>query len=366
MDSSPPPKKRIVFIDALRGYAILMMLQGHTVGIVLDDALRTDAYPAYRIWHYMTGLTAPTFFFAAGLIFTFLLLRQDDPFDRLRKGWRRGLWLILLGFLLQVNLLDIGRALMGQEPGYNYFNFLGRSHVLQAIGWALILIVGIFHLSRLSRVPFLIWTLILANAAFIFCPFTKTLSGGEGLLAIPELFLSRAKSGFPILPWVGFSLFGCCAGIATVRWRWHEDPRALIGLFLGGALLSHVLSYPMLYSCYRPFTEDPSPWLKLSIGTYYRLGEVLMLTSIMAALCHWARVPRFLLVAGSETLSIYFIHVILLYGGLVGFGLKTWISHEVGGWTAAAIAFGVVFGFVLLALRLERLRTKVPVLRLLR
>ena len=31
---------------------------------------------------------------------------------------------------------------------------------------------------------------------------------------------------------------------------------------------------------------------------------------------------------GQNTLSIYIIHVIILYGGLIGFGLKDWFSER--------------------------------------
>ena len=314
----------------------------------------------------MTGLTAPTFFFAAGLIFTYLLLKQSNPSERLGKGWRRGLWLMLLGFVLQLNLSRLVQSVAGRLEDGVWLKFLTHSHVLQAIGLSLIALVGLYYLSQWTKIPLLVSTLILANVSFVFCPFTKVYDSGEGVGFLLELFFSRERSAFPLFPWLGFALFGCVAGIATVRWRWFENVRVLIVLFLTGILLSHALAYPMLYLCYLPFCDDPSTWIQSSIGTYYRLGEVLMLTALMAALCKWVRMPRFLLASGSETLTVYFLHVILLYGGLFGYGLKSLVSHELGGWQTAAVALSVVGSFAILALNLPKLRDRWPWLGLLR
>ncbi|MGB5369306.1 MAG: heparan-alpha-glucosaminide N-acetyltransferase domain-containing protein, partial [Flavobacteriaceae bacterium] len=55
-------KARLYFIDAMRAWAILMMLQGHFIDGLLDNAFRDDQNMAFSIWKYFRGITAPVFF----------------------------------------------------------------------------------------------------------------------------------------------------------------------------------------------------------------------------------------------------------------------------------------------------------------
>ena len=85
--------KRLYFIDAMRAWAILMMLQGHFVDGLLDPVFKDATNTAYTTWRYFRGITAPVFFTVSGFIFTYLLLRaprqgSDNP--RIRKGLKRG------------------------------------------------------------------------------------------------------------------------------------------------------------------------------------------------------------------------------------------------------------------------------------
>ena len=87
---------RIQFIDVLRAFAILMMLQGHFVDTTLDPYYRQDDSWVYNLWHFMRGLTAPVFFTTTGLVFVYLLMRDGRVFwhnYRVKKGIRRGFFL---------------------------------------------------------------------------------------------------------------------------------------------------------------------------------------------------------------------------------------------------------------------------------
>ncbi|MEM6543164.1 MAG: acyltransferase family protein, partial [Bacteroidota bacterium] len=70
--------KRLFFIDAMRAWAILMMLQGHFIDGLLDPIFRDPEHLAYSIWLYFRGITAPVFFTVSGFIFTYLLLRSPQ------------------------------------------------------------------------------------------------------------------------------------------------------------------------------------------------------------------------------------------------------------------------------------------------
>ena len=73
---------RIVFLDVVRAFAILMMLQGHFVDTMLDPAYRDNSNWIYYSWSFMRGITAPVFFSVPVWVFTYLLTRKA-------KAWRR-------------------------------------------------------------------------------------------------------------------------------------------------------------------------------------------------------------------------------------------------------------------------------------
>ena len=95
--------KRLFFIDAIRAWAILMMLQGHFIDGLLDTVFRNPEGTFYSIWLYFRGITAPVFFTVSGFIFTYLLIKSQDSGwqnSRVKKGLKRGLQLLLIGLSL--------------------------------------------------------------------------------------------------------------------------------------------------------------------------------------------------------------------------------------------------------------------------
>ena len=96
--------KRLYFIDAIRAFAILMMLQGHFIDTLLAVEYRDANNLAFNTWKYFRGITAPVFFTISGLIFTYLLIKAKEKGTlnrRMRKGVIRGLMLIGIGYALQ-------------------------------------------------------------------------------------------------------------------------------------------------------------------------------------------------------------------------------------------------------------------------
>src|SRR5690606_13392943 len=98
---------RLFFLDAMRTCAILLMLLVHFIDELLDPVFRDSGIPVFRIWQYFRGITALVFFTVSGFIFTYLLIRVpqrgwDNP--RVAKGIKRGLQLVLIGYLLRLNL----------------------------------------------------------------------------------------------------------------------------------------------------------------------------------------------------------------------------------------------------------------------
>lgn len=373
-------KKRIDFIDALRGYVILMMLQGHTITLTLADDVKEAGGWLYNSWHYLTGMTAPAFFFTSGMIFSYLLVRDDDEEKvnlRLKKGLKRGGFLLVIGFVLQMNLRAIVE-LVCTGKDYNLWLFLSRTTVLHTIGLSLIILVGLFVLCRRLRWRFEWVAGGLGVLAFVIGPATYLLPAGEGLHKFWTVFVVKKQSYFPIFLWVGFPLFGAVFGVMARRFAWYKSGRFLLGLAVGGLLLSHVGNgfANLLAAEIAPlFGYEVDQWWSVNAGMFYRLGEVLTLVALMAWLVEMAGGegwrPQWLLNCGRETLTIFVFHIVLLYGGVIGFGfgrppLRTHLSHVLPAGFAVLLAIVVVVTFALMAQVLPKWRKKCRWLALLK
>ena len=131
------------------------MLQGHFIDTLLNPVWRDDSYLAYNIWSYFRGVTAPTFFTISGLVVLYLLFKAKDKGNdkkRIKKGLTRGIMLIGIGYLLRVSF---GSWLTGYFDTY----FLVID-VLQCIGLSLIILIGLYLLTRKN-------SLVLAIVLFI-------------------------------------------------------------------------------------------------------------------------------------------------------------------------------------------------------
>lgn len=334
---------RLYFIDAVRAFAILMMLQGHFIDTLLGELYRDSNNTAYIIWDYFRGITAPTFFTISGLIFSYLLIRakyNSNVKQRMRKGLLRGLMLIGIGYLLRIPIFE---WLIGK---FSYYFLI--IDVLQCIGLSLILIVIIYRLTLKNTLVFSITMLVLGLVIFTCEPLYRYLE----LPKVPQLFsnyVSKANASvFTIIPWFGYVAFG--AFISTLFYRYVERPKfkmaIVTGFFVVGIALIFKSSWLFMKLYY---------WIDIHLFkdvAYYnylfsRLGNVLILFSIFYLAEKYIKQPLILKI-GQKTLSIYVIHFIIIYGSFTGFGLHQLIGRTLEPWQAiiGAIVFLSVVCFI--------------------
>ncbi len=311
---------RIVTIDALRSFAILSMVFGHTTNIVLADQFRTNSFLLYGFHYHLSGLIAPVFFFTSGMIFTYLLFKTSESFNLYRfiKGSKRTLYLLLVGFLIQI-------------PIFNFVNnpleFVHYSHVLQCIGLSIFLICLIYLVSFAKWKIFSIITILLFNIAFLVYPFLHFYYLDFQELNLLSLFLSERYTEFPLIPWTGFSLAGAFFGVLFIKVKFITNLKFLIGLIIFGVILSFE-SWLFLKGIYSINFENVGKIIDINIFTYFRLGEVLITFSIVSMIVKYIKIPNWLLIPGKETLLIYIFHNIIVFGSLFGLGYNSYIYHK--------------------------------------
>lgn len=314
---------RLYFIDAVRAFAILMMLQGHFIDTLLDPIYRDPNNTLFNIWKYFRGITAPTFFTISGLVFMYLLLRaykKGDDTYRIKKGLLRGALLIAIGYTLRINVFT------WLSGAFNY-NFLVID-VLQCIGLSLILLV--FFYMALKRRTYILSTIlaIIGTLCFLTEPLYRELSI-EGAPNFLVNYISKQNgSVFTMLPWFGYTAYG--AWLATVFFRHvHRSrfKRFTIAVFLiVGCLLIYYSSW-FLIELYKLTDIE---LFKASANYNYlftRFGNVLILFALFYALERFLK-QSLILKIGQKTLSIYVIHFIIIYGSYTGLGLSRYLKHS--------------------------------------
>ena len=315
---------RLFFIDVMRAWAILMMLQGHFVDGLLDNAFRDPNNIVYQTWLYFRGITAPVFFTVSGFIFTYLLVRSpqlgwENP--RVKKGIRRGLQLLFIGYLLRMNIFGL---LQGEL--YDGFYIVD---VLHCIGISILAVVGIYLLS-IHRKAWLMPSILITTTLllFLFEPLYKQWDLAFMPKAIANYFTKANGSVFTIFPWLGYATIGAFFSLLFTKYKHHKNlyPVAIVASAIVGSVLLFYSSAAFI-AVYRLTGIELFQLIEQNNYLFIRLGDVLLVFALFMVIRKFLQ-QKTLLKIGASTLSIYVIHFIILYGSFTGLGLYRFFHHE--------------------------------------
>jgi len=354
------PKVRLKFIDMARSIAILLMLEGHFIDSSLIMEARDPNSIVFSTWLFIRSFTAAIFLTVTGLIFVYLLIkkREESWFSniRIRKGFKRVVELFFWGYLVQ------------------WYAF----HVLECIGVGILSILLIYGVYKLVKViPLWIYFLCAGIGIFALYPYVQTLPHN---MAIPEsIWYSVVKlfddSRTPVLwfssvPFVGFTMFGAMFGALLHDFHLHVKKLifpafvAIAGImlfFFNGEILGGLDDlFKSIYPSYN-YRLINLNWL------YERLGMVLMVLSLLMYIDKiWGdRIGEksLFIKVGQNTLTIYVLHMVLLYGSILGVGLYPFINkingvHPLNPWEATFGAVIFIAFFLFLIKHIEWIKRK--------
>ena len=315
---------RLFFIDAMRAWAILMMLQGHFIDGLLDPFYRDSSNLTYKTWLYFRGITAPVFFTVSGFIFTYLLTRvpqvgMENP--RVMKGIRRGLQLLLIGYLLRLNIF-------GLFKGQIYGGFF-LVDVLHCIGLSILCIIGLYLLTTKRPQPLFPLSLVIVTLVlFLFEPLYKQASLSFLPSAIANYFTKANGSVFTIFPWLGYTTIGAALSLLFHRFKNVKGfyPIAIISsIFIGYLLIFKSSSFFLSLSDIT--TIGLFRMIQENNYLFIRLGDVFFVFAVFMII-RKLLTNKVLLKIGSSTLTIYVVHFIVLYGSFTGLGLYRFFHHD--------------------------------------
>ena len=335
---------RLIFIDIIRAFAICMMLEGHFIDGLLAPEYRDENNLFYATWHYIRGMTAPVFFTVSGFIFTYLLIKEQNPAKmgwnhvRVQKGVRRGINLIIIAYLLRANILNLF------TPGYTDMN-VRRVDVLHCIGLSLLFLIAFYLLTyrRKNRLRMSIMLLGTTFVAVFFEPIYSHLTYEYLPMALANYFTKENGSVFTIFPWFGYASLGGFMGFLFYKNR--ENPHLYRNMIIWYIFLGVILiTFPYWMGKIADTLQIHSLQL-IAHGDYLikRIGNVLLFFALFMILRHVITSPT-LQKIGQNTLSIYVIHYIILYGSFTGMGLYRYFHDQLTPWQAiiGAILFVIV------------------------
>lgn len=316
-------------VDLARALAVLLMIQGHSLNVLLAPELQANL--TLDAWLFIRGLTSCLFFFLSGFAFAVATARHWDSFAAASpRFWRRlrrfGIFL-LLGYALHLPVRPLQELSSLDDLGWRRFL---QVDVLQTIAVCLIALQLLVVVARTRRR--FVWLALAAGVGIVLLtPLAWNVAWSSFLpLGVASYLSAATGSPFPLFPWSAYLLMGAALGGLYVSRQ--ELPGVLpysryllrVG-FLVFALAFVFEGLPVrLYSTLDFWKTSPNLFL-------IRLGCVLMLLAGgFAAARLLTRLPRVVSAVAEESLSVYLVHVCLLYGSVWNLGLAQRIGPRLG------------------------------------
>ena len=352
-------KNRIIFIDLIRAFAVLQMVQGHTTDVLLSNDYRNVEYLGYSIWLFMRGLTAPIFLFSAGTVFTYLFRLVNKPFNdnsRVSKGLKRTVLLVFIGYMLRFptpTLIDFSSVTDAQ------WTVFFTVDVLHLIGVSLFMVITLIWVSEKTKLgDALIFTV--ATLFFFFSSlYTEQVEWINYLPAPLAAYLYHGTGSlFPLFPWSGYVLSGAVLGSYLAKnpgiFRSAKFSTWLLVAGIGIMLFAQLVEYIEFYWLGEMRTWNTSPYL-----VFFRLGFVLVLNSIVSFISLKVEsIPKLLVLLGRNTLLIYVFHLVILYGSAWSAGISLWFGKQLGVGTTISAALMMIILMCATVIIINKLKIK--------
>jgi len=354
--------QRITALDMARFIAMIMMVQGHVIDALANPIYTpTDEFP-WTLWHFARGFTAQVFLMLSGTVHVFANKRMEDgrltPIN-FKKRIKTALMIMGIGYLFMFPANKIWDIFFIEDRLWIHFC---RVNILQLIGLTLMLVMGMFYLTRSDKG---VGRLALGTgiAISLLSPIVHSINAFNYLPEIVGAYFSfEHGSFFPIFPYSAFMFFGLYIGVKLKAVDPDKRTKYLYQWFLPMGLVMIGVGFLL-----RMELKDLG-WgipIKVNPGAImYQVGFVLTGIAICAFLyTKTKKLTFYYAMFGKRALMIYVLHLILLYGSpwwaSVGNIFNKQMSIE---WTLFFVVvieiftFGIVYLYEYLLNKYEKFR----------
>lgn len=330
-------KRRIEYIDLLRGWAVIVMIQTHVFNATLTGEITGSGF--FEVIKFIDGLVAPSFLFASGLAYAVTTRRKIADYLSFGRPLFKQLWRLLL-------ILLIGYTL--HIPKFSYFHL---RWVAGERAWQVFFQVDVLHCIAVSLLFLQILLLILRRenrlyttlvgivCAVLFA--TPVMWGIDFWTVMPvpvaEYMNGLHNSLFPLFPWSVFLFAGSITGWLYLKAKdreGHGETKAVPSFMRSAAVFGAVLVVASFVL--RPVESAVYPtydyWRFSPSFVLLRIGLVLLLCAAMFAFERLKGVSPASVVTliGRESLIVYVAHLTIVYGNFGRFNFHDRVGNAFG------------------------------------
>ncbi|MBV8863917.1 MAG: DUF1624 domain-containing protein [Acidobacteriaceae bacterium] len=320
---------RLAFIDWTRGFAAVVMLQGH----VFDSFTRTDLRNKgpFILSQFLGGMPPAIFLFLTGITFAFLMdshgRQGAKPWARVVAALKRSRYLFLIAFLFRIQLYVFG---FPTSPAGE----LLRVDILNCMGMAMLILAPMAVFSTLERIRLCtILGLVIAGLAPVISMIPTSSVPG-----IVRAYLFPSYNYFGFFPWAAFLAFGLAMGSVLRLVKQEALGHAMgwtLGIGIGLTLAAYYFS-SLPYSVY----QKSEFWLNSPAMILIKLGVTLALLAVaylwvnLGALDKWSLFRQL----GTTSLLVYWVHIEIVYGRWLGIWKEAFSVKQVITFTILLLA----------------------------
>ncbi len=307
-------KGRLVFVDLLRGWATIVMIEVHVFNAFILLPLKSTDW--YSLLNYINGIVAPTFIFVAGFVFVYVSERKIEDFRSYgRLFWKQiyriaQIWII--GYLLHLPFFSWTRMLHESSPE-DWLKFY-QSDVLNCIAAGL-LFLFLVRIKIRSNDTYRRFLMVSGLVIALVTPFIWGVDFNKYLPAQIGAYLNGLHfSGFPLFLWLAFMMGGGYYAMDFLKARQESKEKDFLRrigitgavMVVGGRLAIGLPGY---------ISHASTDMRANPFFFFERLGVVLLLLVICWYYAAWRKTEKsFVLDASRESLSIYAAHLLVIYG----------------------------------------------------
>jgi uncharacterized membrane protein len=326
--------KRFPFLDWMRGLAVVIMIQCHTFNSFTRLDLREGG--PYVLTQFIGGMAAPLFLLMAGMTTAFqmesLERREPNPLRRWLISLKRAGYILAIAFTFRFTnwLFSIPHASATEMTKVDILNCMG-------VGMAVLAALAMFRGDTRIRMAVGAGLAIAALSPVM----TNLPWGGTPALVQEYLVPGAGRGRFPFFPCVAYIAFGQAIGAMVKRTAAERFERFMQWSMLVGFAAVFIGQYfsNIPYSVY----PKSSFWSDSPALVVIRVGICLM---IMAGAYLWTEYCvgagwSWMQAMGKNSLMVYWVHVMIVYGSLVG-PIKRTLSIAQGALATAIVTLMMV------------------------
>jgi uncharacterized membrane protein len=360
MSSGVPQSGPIVAIDIARVFAILFMIQGHTIHVLLAPQYQQGSF--FDWWLFFRGLTAPVFLSLAGASFFVASMRVGTNAGPRKPGSsfrriRRFASFICLGYLMHMPARSFSDLRFVDSAAFETWY---QVDVLQCIG---VTLIALQLLTLVAKTPqrYAMACLTLGSLIILATPLTWSFDWHQFLPGFASAYMNgNSGSLFPLFPWSGYVFIGDSLGYLYAA-RPTGTTIRLLALVAIVALVAGNFLQRFSWTSY----GSADYWKTSPTLFLIRWGSVCLLLMVITAvvrLVPMRSLPSAKMLA-SESLIAYVVHIAILYGSSWNTGLRQVIGGSLDPAQTGGFIVVMIVVSCLLAMGWHLSKRKLPSLR---